>query len=305
MKNGLFKGNPLDPATNFSEDTRVDRAAITLWPQSKAFEIALRFGLDQALDVAERDSQINCSLETRRSQVQRLLAYCEKNPQESWFANHRSKCSDLRCDVARKVSLPVASSRALINLCLQWNLLDCGVQLINVLFSNSDRVFYRCCGCCMVSDTFFVGGVRSNAVAAALADLIVMIGWESAGINNIIQRLDTNKNFAKQAGQLAHLAICLFHAQCFVGAQYISNEAYAILTTKYLKDLNSSTYLETEPKLSTLMETVASVIDMLVLIDGPSVSEQTRLDRLHVKLKSLKLPQKGSPEVSFLEFHPF
>ena len=160
----------------------MDRAAIILWPRSKAFEIALRFGLDQALDVAERDFQMDCSLETRRSHMQRLLAYCENNPHESWFANHTSKCEDYRCEMARNVSLPVASLRALrlINFCLQWNLRDCGLELIRLLFSDFDNFVYCCYNCSFNSFyvPFFVGGVRSNAVAAALADLIVMIDWE-------------------------------------------------------------------------------------------------------------------------------
>ena len=122
-----------------------------------------------------------------------------------------------------------------------------------------------------------------------------MIDWESAGISNIIQGLHTQQNFVKQAGQLAHLAICLFHRQCFAGAQYISNEAYTVLTTKFLVNLyDSSTcimekFAEAEPRLSILKETVASVIDMLVLIDGPSFSEESRFDRLNMQLRTLNL----------------
>ena len=305
MVDGFFEENPLDPSLGSMDgDKKMDRAAIIIWPRSKAFEIALRFGLDQALDVAERDSQIDCSIETRRSKMQRMLAYCEKNFHEAWFVNHQLICSDFRCKMARKDSIPVASLRALrlINLCLQWNLVDCGLELIRILFTDFDHHVYCCFDCsdrsgCNFYPTrpFFVGGVRSNAVAAALADLIVVIDWESAGISNIIQGLHTQQNFVKQAGQLAHLAICLFHRQCFAGAQYISNEAYTVLTTKFLVNLyDSSTcimekFAEAEPRLSTLKESVASVIDMLVLIDGPSFSEESRFDRLNMQLRTLNL----------------
>ena len=95
-----------------------------------------------------------------------------------------------------------------------------------------------------------------------------MIDWESAGISNIIQGLQTKENFVKQAGQLAHLAICLCQRQCFAGARYISNEAYTVLTTKFLVNVDYFIGV-TEPRLSTLKETVVSFIDMLVLIDGP------------------------------------
>ena len=140
----------MDPWSGSGDgEKNVDRAAIILWPRSKAFEIALRFGLDQALDVAERDFQMDCSLETRRSHMQRLLAYCENNPHESWFANHTSKCEDYRGEMARNVSLPVASLRALrlINFCLQWNLRDCGLELIRLLFSDFDNFVYCCYNC--------------------------------------------------------------------------------------------------------------------------------------------------------------
>ena len=110
----------------------------------------------------------------------------------------------------------------------------------------------------------FTKRIKYHMKSAALAELIVVIDWESAGINNIIQGLQTKENFVQQAGQLAHLAICLCQRQCFAGARYISN----VLTTKFLVNVDYFIGV-TEPRLSTLKETVVSFIDMLVLIDGP------------------------------------
>uniref|UniRef100_A0A0P5RVU2 Uncharacterized protein n=1 Tax=Daphnia magna TaxID=35525 RepID=A0A0P5RVU2_9CRUS len=265
-----------------------DRAAIIMWPRNQTLSTAIRFGLDQALDVVENAPKESDPFlvitETKKTQMLHLLDLCKKEPNKSWFAC-ASECSDLRCDRAIPVSVHVASKRTLrlIHLCLIWNLPECGLELLCLLFTRLDSTNYRCHQCCMSDEsTAFVGGICSREVADKLAELVVMLDtWSCSIVNDCFKPL-INENMVfdlRQTGHLAHFATCLFHRQCFEAAIYVSDQVFRMLTDFYLIEL-----AETQSTDSV----VGSCIDMLVLIDGLP-SEYSRLIQLLFQLKSLSV----------------
>ncbi|KAI9552346.1 hypothetical protein GHT06_022711 [Daphnia sinensis] len=265
-----------------------DRAAIIMWPRNQTFSTAISFGLDQALDVVENASQESdpplVLTETKKTQMLYLLALCKKEPNKSWFASSL-ECSDLRCDRAIPVPLQVASKRAfrLIHLCLVWNLPECGLELLCLLFTRFDTTNYRCHQCSMSNEsTAFVGGICSKEVADKLAELVVMLNtWSCSIVSDCFKPL-INEKMAfdlNQTGHLADFAASLFHRQCFEAAIYVSDQVYRMLTDFYLIELT---------EMRSTDSVVGSCINMLVLIDGLP-SEYSRLIQLLFQLKSLSI----------------
>ena len=108
---------------------------IVLWPKNKTFDIALAFGVDEALDMIEKDAVA----ETKQAEMKALIEHCKEHPCETWLPNNRDGCEVLRCVSERHNPIKLGSKRALriINLCLKWKLKSCGLELINVLFNTS------------------------------------------------------------------------------------------------------------------------------------------------------------------------
>ena len=259
---------------------------IVLWPKKKTFDIALAFGVDEALDMIEKDAVA----ETKEAEMKALIEHCKEHPCETWLPNNRDGCEVLRCVSERHNPIKLGSKRALriINLCLKWKLKSCGLELINVLFNTDfDWDLFGCWDCvinCISIKQPFVGGVCSKDVASQLAELIVMVGWNS--IANISQ-FHTGKHFDfKQIGHLSHLAVCLANLNCLEGAKIVRNEVFEILKIEeYLKKLT---------KLEDASGTFGSCIAMVALVDGLSSPENGRLDNLLAHLnfngeKSLKI----------------
>ncbi|XP_057378887.1 uncharacterized protein LOC130700895 isoform X2 [Daphnia carinata] len=283
----VFHSDPPHHGGKFDGHT-FDRAAVIMWPRNQTFSTAISFGLDQALDVVENASKESVSslilTETKKTQMLYLLALCKKEPNKSWFASS-SECSDLRCDRAITVPLQVAFKRALrlIHLCLIWNLPECGLELLCLLFTGFDTTNYRCHQCSMSNEsTAFVGGICSKEVADKLAELVVMLDtWSSSIVNDCLKPLINEKTSfdLSQTGHLADFAACLFHRQCFEAAIYISDQVYRMLTNFYLIELTESQSTDS---------VVGTCINMLVLIDGLP-SEYSRLTQLLFQLKSLSI----------------
>ena len=288
INEAVFHSNSINLTQEKFDGYAYDRAAIIIWPRNQAFSTAVCFGLDQALDVVEhqsKESDLPFSLtETKKSQMLYLLALCKKEPNKSWYVSTLD-CDDLRCDRAIPVSLQVAYKRALrlINLCLLWNLPECGLELLRILFCQGVSTDYRCFNCSTSDEEiFFVGGICSNQVAEKLGELIVLLDWNSTVTRDCLKQL-INDNMVfdlKQIGQLAHLAVYLFNHQCFEAAIYISDQAFRLLVNLYLVEL---------PKRNAAEKVVESFINMLILIDGLSSSDNSRLMKLLFQLKDLSV----------------
>ncbi len=274
------------PCDNF-EGLEFERAMIIIWPRKTTLDIALAFGLDQALDVAENFHVNYSSLQVMTS----LLNYCEEHSTEAWFPNTEEKCDDFRCFDARVCSLEVASKRALrlIKLCLLWKLKDCSLRLIKLLFNtNSASYLYRCYNCAVNSfrKVPFVGGICATDVAASLAELILMVGWSSIDLKKNISLYRTRDNFdVNQTGHLAHLAVCLANLKCLKGATDIRDEVYAVfMIEENLKRLAGVSRLRMFADKAD-DGIVGSCIAMFVAVGGLS-SKDGKLEHLLVNLKS-------------------
>ena len=294
--------------SNF-EGLEFKRQMIILWPKKKIFNVALAFGVDQALDIIEKDAVE----ETKEAEMKAMIEYCKEHPCETWFPNNRDRCGDFRCVSARDNPIELGSKRALriINLCLQWKLKSCGLELISILFdTNFEWDLFCCWGCatCFWIYSPFVGGVCSNDVASALAELIVMVGWNS--LSNNISQFHISESFdVKQIDHLSHLAVCLVNYNCLDGAKIVRDEVFEILKMEqYLKKLT---------ELEDADETFGSCIAMLALVDGLSSPEDGVLDNLLVHLKTFSGEQSSTvigwiskidatllKSLSHLDYHP-
>ena len=269
----VFQLDPTKPKIySKHEGLELKRQMIILWPRNKTVSLALAFGVDQAIDAVENKESSSSDVKKKENQIVSLIRYCEEHPNETWLANQGRTCFDLRCVNARDNNLKVASKRALrlINLCIKWKLNTCGLKLVNLLFKMDFERDSYCCYNCTTNkfSTPLVGGICSNDVASALAELIVMVGWNTVFKDNISKFL-TSENFdVKQIGPFAHLAICLVGRNCLEGAKIVRDEVFAVLE-KYLKMLNG--------------EILGFCLAMLSLIDGPSSGD---LQLLLVNLKS-------------------
>ena len=265
---------------NFSnfEGLEFKRQMVILWPRKKIFNIAIAFRLlDQALDFVEENSVA----ETKELEMNSLIQFCEEHPAEAW-CDIGSGCDNLRCVNARGSSSTVMEKRALrlINLCLRWKMKNCGLELINLLFK-TDFVcdVFRCWNCyneiCDSYSSSFVGGVCSDDVASALAELIDMVGWDT-GFNENISKFHIGEKFdVKHIGHLAHLVVCLVNHNCLDGAKVVRDEIFEILKMEnHLKNLKYAG------------ESFGSCIAMLALVDGLFASEDVVLDKLFAHFKT-------------------
>ena len=243
------------------EGLELKRQMIILWPRNKTVSIALAFGVDQAIDAVENEESSSSDVKMKEIEMDSLIRYCEEHPNETWIANQGTTCFDLRCLNARDNSLELASTRALrlINLCLKWKLKCCGLKLANLLFKmDFERDLYCCYNCTTNKfSTSLVGGICSQNVASALAELVVMIGWDSmTNFKDKIAKFLTSKNFdVKEIGHFAHLAVCLVNHKCLEGARFVRDEIFELLLMEEnLKMLNG--------------EIFGSCIAMMDLVDG-------------------------------------
>ena len=156
------------------------------------------------------------------------------------------------------------------------------MDLTNLLFDSDFKLNLFCCwGCANVIyiKSPFVGGVCSEDVASALAELIVMMGWDT-GFNENISKFHTGEEFdVEQIGHLAHLAVCLVNRNCLEGAKVVRDDVFEVLKMeKHLKKIAELKY--------NAGGTFGSCIAMVAPVDGLSSPEDGLLDNLFAHFKS-------------------
>ena len=271
----------------------LERASIVVWPRQLILPIASYLGIDKLLDEIEKKSKNEAR---KREEVKILLDHCQRSPNEIWYVNvGNHKCDDFRCHGSVSVPRNVALKRAkrLVNLCLMY-FPEAGNQMLNILFSQFDKLDDLLCHACHPDshshdyNCIFVGGICSDEVAVLLAELVSK-EFTGEGFEIFFEDLKNRERFDYQVPHIAQFAICLYNRQCIEGAKFVCNAVYDIFTEYVLEETVPMSQVFVVQH-ENLCKPASSVIKMLFLIDGPSLSEGSRLFRLHSKLESKNIP---------------
>uniref|UniRef100_A0A0P6F5X7 Uncharacterized protein n=1 Tax=Daphnia magna TaxID=35525 RepID=A0A0P6F5X7_9CRUS len=231
---------------------REPRAVLIIFPKN-SLKMFLLGNFTAALDRLEMHPDVRT--------LNEVIAFCEDYPERVWMgANDREE-----------------RTKRLLSLCVQLRAKTEGLTLLEILGSD------------------FVGrepadyeGIRNKAIAIEIANLIMVIGWNSASIISVEKLLSLNRT-KDQMENFAHFALAFFDIGLPEIGKNIGNRLVAMLQTKAYNVLPNLTV--------SAIVACASIIFRIQQFDG---SGPFRIYSLGIELKSLPL-QKLFPVIEGIQ----